>query len=257
MTNKKYELTDDTMVIGGCTLHRIRALRSFGNVIRGELGGFIQSEANLSHAGEAWVHDDAAVYNNARVMHNAQIRAHARVSDIAHISGHASVTDNALVTNAALMEGNALVFGDALVFGAATVKDRASVGGHAEVKDYAIIGGCSYIGGYTVAAGNAEISNFNTPQALLANAVIRGDAYILNPNDVLVISSIGSRADGLTAYRSKMSEGIEVSTGCFQGTLEEFKKQVKRTHGENRYGKEYQAAIAFIKKFFSIDRGLD
>ncbi len=257
MTNKKYELTDDTMVIGGCTLHRIRALRSFGNVIKGKLGGFIQSEDNLSHAGEAWVHDYAAVYNKARVMHNAQIMAHARVFGSARISGYAIVTENALVMGVAQVKGNARVFEDAKIFGDAIVEDQASVCGHAEVKDYAIIGRCSYIGGYTVAAGNAEISSFNTPQALLANAVIRGDAYILNSNDVLVISSIGSRADGLTAYRSKMSEGIEVSTGCFQGTLEEFKKQVKRTHGENRYGKEYQAAIAFIKKFFSIDRGLD
>jgi len=256
MTNKKYELTDEMIIIGGHTLHRIKALRSFGYVNKGELGGFVECEANLSHNGDCWVSGEATVLQNARVMNNAQIRDHARVLGNACISEHAVVIRNAWVNGDARVEGNARVSRNARVSGNATVKDRASVCGRADVRDYAIIGSCSYIGGYTVAAGKAEISIFNAPEALQANAVIRGDAYILNPHDILAISSIGSRSDILTAYRSKIG-GIEVSTGCFQGTLEEFIKQVKISHGHNQYGKEYHAAIAFIKKFFSIDRGLD
>lgn len=257
MTNKKYELTDETIVIGGSyILHRIRALRSFGGVIKGELGGFIESKANLSHSGTCWVADEATVLQSARVMHNAQIMERARVSGRARISGHAVVARNAWVDCDARVEGNAKVSGNAKVFGNAIVKAQASVCGHAEIRDYAIIDRCSYIGGGTVVAGNAEISIFNAPKVLQVNAVIRGDAYILHPYDVSAITSIGSRRDSLTAYRSKIG-GIEVSTGCFQGTLEEFTKQVKLSHGRNQYGKEYQAAVAFIKKFFSIDRGLD
>lgn len=256
MTNKKYELTDEMIIIGGHTLHRIKALRSFGYVNKGELGGFVECEANLSHNGDCWVSGGATVLQNARVMNNAQIMECARVLGNACISEHAVVTRNAWVNGDARVEGNARVSGGARVSGNATVKDRASVCGRADVRDYAIIGSCSYIGGYTVVSGKAEISIFNAPEALQANAIIRGDAYILNPHDILAISSIGSRSDILTAYRSKIG-GIEVSTGCFKGTLEEFIKQVKISHGHNQYGKEYQAAIAFIKKFFSIDRGLD
>ena len=44
MKNKKYELTDEITIICGTTLHRIRALKDFGNVIKGDLGGFIEGE---------------------------------------------------------------------------------------------------------------------------------------------------------------------------------------------------------------------
>ena len=39
---KKYELTSETKVVFGRTLHRIRALISFGNVEAGELGGWVE-----------------------------------------------------------------------------------------------------------------------------------------------------------------------------------------------------------------------
>ena len=42
MATKKFKLTDDTIVIDGITLHRIKALRSFGNVIKGNLGGWVE-----------------------------------------------------------------------------------------------------------------------------------------------------------------------------------------------------------------------
>ena len=37
--DKKYELTDETMEFDGHTLHRIRALKSFSDVMKGDLGG--------------------------------------------------------------------------------------------------------------------------------------------------------------------------------------------------------------------------
>ncbi|EJF84065.1 hypothetical protein MCU_00733 [Bartonella elizabethae Re6043vi] len=37
---KKYELTDETIEVDGHTLHRIRALKDFGDLKTGDLGGF-------------------------------------------------------------------------------------------------------------------------------------------------------------------------------------------------------------------------
>ena len=54
---KKYRLTEETKVINGHTLHRIEALKDFGGVKKGELGGWIEKEDNLSHDGNAWVFD--------------------------------------------------------------------------------------------------------------------------------------------------------------------------------------------------------
>ncbi len=58
-TTKKYELLkDDTINHCGTTLYRIKALISFGAVVAGQLGGYIQSESNLDHTSNAWVSGD-------------------------------------------------------------------------------------------------------------------------------------------------------------------------------------------------------
>ena len=78
--SKKYEiLKDDFITLGDIKLFRIRALKDFGNVKAGDLGGFIQSEENLAQYGPSWVYNDAKVFDNARVeglariYHNAQV----------------------------------------------------------------------------------------------------------------------------------------------------------------------------------------
>ena len=64
--NKKFELLlDDTITIFGIKLFRIKALISFGNVEEGEIGGYVEKEANLSSTGDAWVSGDAMIYGDA------------------------------------------------------------------------------------------------------------------------------------------------------------------------------------------------
>ena len=48
---KKYKLTDETINVCGKKLCRIEALKDFGDVKKGDKGGFIEDEHNLSHAG--------------------------------------------------------------------------------------------------------------------------------------------------------------------------------------------------------------
>ena len=71
---KKYELTSEMKVICGVEYHRIKALKSFGNVKTGDLGGWIESEKNLSQYGNAWVGGNATVCGNARADGNAIVR---------------------------------------------------------------------------------------------------------------------------------------------------------------------------------------
>lgn len=47
---------------------RIKALKAFGKVGEGELGGLIESEKNLSQSGNAWVSGNAVVYGNADII---------------------------------------------------------------------------------------------------------------------------------------------------------------------------------------------
>lgn len=63
---KKFELTTETKInICGKKLFRIKALISFGLIIAGEKGGWIEKEENLSQYGNAWVFGNAEVYDNA------------------------------------------------------------------------------------------------------------------------------------------------------------------------------------------------
>ena len=90
-TTKKYELTDEVIEVDGVELRRIRAVRDFGNVKAGDLGGFVQSETNLSHHDDAWVCDDAKVYGNARVCGNAEVCGNAWVCGCARVCGCAGI----------------------------------------------------------------------------------------------------------------------------------------------------------------------
>ena len=88
-TAKKYEfLINDTIELGGgVTLFRIKALIGFGNVKKGELGGYVEKEGNLCHSGKAWVTGNAKVYGSARVSGDAEVSSDAWISGGAKVSG--------------------------------------------------------------------------------------------------------------------------------------------------------------------------
>lgn len=92
---KKYRLTEETTKVGNRTLYRIQALRDFGNVTKGDIGGYIESEKNLSQDGNAWVYGNARVYGDACVSGNAWVYGNACVYGNARVSGNAQVSGDA------------------------------------------------------------------------------------------------------------------------------------------------------------------
>lgn len=136
MEEKKFELTDEYVVNEyGVKLFQIRCLRTFGHVQKGDLGGYVEKEDNLSHSGDAWV------------------------------------------------------------------------------------------------SGNARIDSDNSHCGF--------DCF-------------GSSNRHTHAYRTK-DGGIEVTCGCFRGSLEEFEKKVEKTHAGDVYEKQYKAIINVIKIKFGVE----
>ena len=127
MENIKYELTTEVNEFNGEQLFRIKAVKSFGNVTRGDLGGFVSAERNLGHSGDAWVYNNAKVYGNAKVCDNALVAGNARVSGDACVAGNAQVFGDAKVCGDVWVFGNAWVYGDARVSGDARVCGDALV----------------------------------------------------------------------------------------------------------------------------------
>ena len=118
----KYEILKDEFIeFDGRKLYRIRALKDFHNVKKGKVGGYIASERNLSHEGEAWVYGNACVSGDARISGDARVYGDAQVYGDAWVSGNAQVYGNARVY------GDAQVYGNAQVSGNAQVLNRHSV----------------------------------------------------------------------------------------------------------------------------------
>ena len=68
---------------------RIQACKDFDNVQKGDFGGLIESEKNLSHDGNCWVSDNAAVYDNAQVSGDAKVYDNAMIYGEAQVYGYA------------------------------------------------------------------------------------------------------------------------------------------------------------------------
>ena len=88
---KKYEFTGETMRFAGTTLRRIKRLSDE------RIGGWIESENNLSHEGTCFVYDIAQVYGNARIFNHARVYGNAQVYGDAMVGGNARVFDTAMV----------------------------------------------------------------------------------------------------------------------------------------------------------------
>ncbi len=123
MNDKKYELLPAETSGPHTGLHRIRALRDIPRhyVLKGDLGGYVSSEANLSQLGSAWVADLARVTDSALVTGSAWVTGSARVTDSAWVIDSAQVTGSAWVADSARVTGSALVTDSARVTGSAQV----------------------------------------------------------------------------------------------------------------------------------------
>ena len=205
---KKYKLTDETINVNGKTLYRIKSLKDFGNVKKGDKGGFVEKEENLSQSGDCWVYDNAKVYNNAKVF------------DYADIYGNAEIFGNAIVSSNARVYGNAKVYHYAMVYDNAEVCDNAIISGNAEVYHDAAV------------YGNARV---------FGNAEICGKAEIANDLDYIVFKNWWSSGRYFTWTRSNNMWKV----GCFYGTSNELIEKAYRDSNES--GKEYKRVVKYVE----------
>ena len=94
---QKYKFTGITKEVYGRTLNQIVCVTTFASIKSGEIGGYIEKEANLSQDGNAWVCGNAEVYENAKVYGNAWVYGNAKVCGDAWVYGNAEVCGNAIL----------------------------------------------------------------------------------------------------------------------------------------------------------------
>ena len=218
----KYEILEDKKIeYKGKTLYRIRALKDFDDVKKGDLGGYIENHNNLSQKGNCWIYDDAKVYDDARVFGNARVYEDAEVYENAEVFKNAKVYENAGVYE------NAMVFENAKVYGYAKVHENAKVFGNAEVYGYAEVFGYTMVSNNTiigkVCCNFDKIFEIQNPKGRLVTGILKDDE-------------------------------IYYSVGCqINITEEEFRYRIENTNRGIEYNPhrlEYYKIIDMIKLYF-------
>lgn len=78
------------------------------------------------------------------------------------------------------------------------------------------------------------------------SAWVSGEAEVYSTTHVMTFGPAGRRNDTTTFYRNK-NNGISVTCGCFNGSIEDFLAKVEITHGDNKHGQVYRAAAELAK----------
>ena len=242
--DKKYEiLKDKAITMNGSTIYRIKALKDFGDVKVGDIGGFIEKEENLSHEGPCWIYGDAMVYHNAKVKDNAIVR------DYAHVYNDAEVLQNAIV------EGHTRVFDQCFVFGNARIKDNANVFGHGRVNGFAIIQDNATVFDNARVYGESIVKDY----AMVSGHMMVAQGTISNSVILFGIGEINfdvAEKDDWTFYRNPCVDSGFITTSTkidvwnyrfFSGTAEEFINMFERVEDHHRIPNELEFMKALVK----------
>lgn len=242
--DKKYEiLKDQDITMNDSTIYRIKALRNFGDVEAGDIGGFIEKEENLSHDGPCWIYDDAMVYHNAKVRDNAIVRGYA------HVYNESQVLHNAIVEGHARVHGHGTIFGNARIKDNGSVFDHGIVNGFAIVQDNAVVRDCARVYGETIVKDYANVSGY----IMVSQGTISNSAILFGVGEINF--DIEAKNDW-TFYRNPCVDSGFITTSTkidvwnyrsFSGTAEELIDMFERVDEHHRIPGELEFIKALVK----------
>ena len=234
MKNRKYELTDITMRYEGRTLYRIRALKDFADVKKGKLGGWVQTEDNLSQKGNCWI------YNNAKCMDNA------RMYDNSIMFDRSEMHDNTIMYDYSRMYGNSAMYGYSRML------DYTTMYGNSEMHDYSKMCDNSEMHEGSKMYNNSIISEHGE---MWKNGVLDGDKNLYGK----LVSKVDKFIDVINPRQGRIVTGVlkngEIlyNVGCQNEiTKETFIDRIYSENGgieENPHREEYLKIIDMIELY--------
>ena len=234
MKNRKYELTDITMRYEGRTLYRIRALKDFADVKKGKLGGWVQTEDNLSQKGNCWI------YNNAKCMDNA------RMYDNSTMFDRSEMHDNTIMYDYSRMHGNSAMYDYSRML------DYTTMYGNSEMHDYSKMCDNSEMHEGSKMYNNSIISEHGE---MWKNGVLDGDKNLYGK----LVSKVDKFIDVINPRQGRIVTGVlkngEIlyNVGCQNEiTKETFIDRIYSENGgieENPHREEYLKIIDMIELY--------
>jgi len=262
-TSKKYEITDEVHPKNK-KLHRIRALKDFGEVNVGDLGGWVESEKNLSQKGSCWIDVDAMVYDKAEVSGDVIIYGKARVYGNAKVSGNSEVGGNSEVYDNAQVSGKAIIYGNydnisVKVYNNAIVTDKAKVNGSAQVYGNAKVYGNAELRMHSKVYDKAQVygnAKLYAQAQVYGNAKVFGNTTVHSTSQVFGNASVSGRValyfDTKVGGNKVLKSGIDEATDDKEAYQKFFNDTLKK------YGVKSPSELKGDdkKKFFDeIDAG--
>ena len=242
---KKYKLTDEYIFQYGVKLFRIEAVKNFRDVKKGDKGGFVENENNLSHDEDCWISGDAKIFGHANVYGNAIVCDDAKVFGEANIFDNAEVYGDAMVLGRANVFGSANVFENAKVYGYANVYDNAIVDGYAEVYDHAKIYNNAHVFDTARVAGISKVCG---DCEVFGDAEVCSNALIKSMSDYIVFKNWWSSGRYFTWTRSNNMWKV----GCFYGTGEEL---IAKAYKDSELsGREYERVVKYVESIINEGR---
>lgn len=276
---QKFKLTKEIKIYAGRAVYRIEALRDTPFCKKGEKGGWLACEANLSQDGDCWVGGDAYVYDfalvwgdalvtdNACIGGSSQVFERARVGGDAYVDGNAIICENARVYGHAYVRMSASVGGSSQICDKTLITDHAKIFGYAEISDDAKVGGNSTVGGSVrgraIVSGKALVGEdavieddaqifgrarvgCNKPPLRLnvgGFAEIGGDAVVDTIEDFIVFKNWWSSGRYLTWTRSNKMWRV----GCFYGEGDALVSKAYKKG--DKCGREYERLVSYVESF--------
>lgn len=104
----KYETIEENNFL------RIRALKDFSDVKKGDLGGLIANKNSLSQEGDCWVDFTTLITNESVVKDNVRIKGHVLISGKSEITGNVKINGivsiyDSIITDNALIESQKFI----------------------------------------------------------------------------------------------------------------------------------------------------
>ncbi|MNM78069.1 hypothetical protein D3C81_899550 [compost metagenome] len=153
-SDKKYEIVKEytTRTVYGYA-YRVRALKDFSDVKKGDLGGYINSYGNLDQKGDCWIYNDAMCIGDSIVQRNAKLKDKVIVEGNCLVSNDAVISDNCRILGKCVIgRRNNKIFTE-------YEKDNTSISGNVYMNGDILVGGSSSIKGNTELIGSHLIIN--------------------------------------------------------------------------------------------------
>ena len=168
MENRKYKLTNTTIRYMGRKLYRIKALKDFSDVKKGDLGGWVFSKNNLSQEGDCWI------YNNAKCMDNA------RVCDDSCMYDYSVMRNNSCMYDSSRMYDNTRMYDNSEMHEGSKMYNNSIISEHGEMWKNGVLDGDKNLYGKLVSKVDKFIDVINPRQGRIVTGVLKNGEILYN-----------------------------------------------------------------------------